>query len=30
VAGDRAIVGASTAGDRGWEVRDELAGGSAG
>jgi hypothetical protein len=27
VAGDRAVVGASTVGDRGWEVRDELTGG---
>jgi hypothetical protein len=27
VAGDRAVVGASTAGDRGREVEDELTGG---
>jgi hypothetical protein len=27
VAGDRAVVGASTAGERGWEVGDELTGG---
>jgi hypothetical protein len=30
VAGDRAAVGASTAGDRGWEVGDELTGGVGG
>jgi hypothetical protein len=27
VAGDRAVVGASMAGDRGWEVGDDLTGG---
>jgi hypothetical protein len=27
VARDRVVVGASTAGDRGWEVEDELTGG---
>jgi hypothetical protein len=30
VAGERAVVGASTAGDRGREVRDELTGGDVG
>jgi hypothetical protein len=30
VAGERAVVGASTAGDRGQEVRDELTGGDGG